>query len=284
MVNIKSLKDTHFEQLAEAFQLAFSNYEISMNNEELKRLLHRRGFSPVLSFGAFENDKLISFTLNGIGDFNGIKTAYDTGTGTLPDFQGQNLAARIFEYSLPYLRNAGINQYLLEVLQKNSKAISIYKKVGFKVSREFNYFEQSAAAIRISEKILSSDISLKETDLITAKEKAFFCDFSPSWQNSFQAIELQPDEFKIFGAFAENELIGYGIFEPLGGDITQLAVAKSYRRQGIASLLLKNLLTFNKNARVKAINTEISCLGITAFFEAVNIPLCGQQYEMIRDI
>jgi len=50
------------------------------------------------------------------------------------------LATKIFEYSIPFLKKANVSQYLLEVLQHNTKAVSVYKKIGFEVSREFNYF------------------------------------------------------------------------------------------------------------------------------------------------
>ena len=45
-------------------------------------------------FAAFENDEIIAFTLNGIGTFNGIPTAYDTGTGTIKQYREQNIAGK----------------------------------------------------------------------------------------------------------------------------------------------------------------------------------------------
>lgn len=41
-------------------------------------------------------------------------------------YRGQNLADTIFTHSIPFLREAGIHQYLLEVLQNNEKAIAVY--------------------------------------------------------------------------------------------------------------------------------------------------------------
>jgi ribosomal protein S18 acetylase RimI-like enzyme len=52
------------------------------------------------------------------------------------------MATEIFLYSIPYLKEVGISQYLLEVLQHNTKAVSLYKKLGFEVTREFSYFMQ----------------------------------------------------------------------------------------------------------------------------------------------
>ena len=141
-MKIKSLGKISFNTIFKAFNQAFADYEVQLNNAQLQTMLKRRGFNPELSFAAFDRDEIIAFTLNGTGNFNGIPTAYDTGTGTLKDYRGKGLATKIFEYSIPYLKKRNIEQYLLEVLQHNIKAVSVYKHLGFEVTREFNYFIQ----------------------------------------------------------------------------------------------------------------------------------------------
>lgn len=116
-MEIKSLKDTSFDELFEAFRQAFADYELQLDKAELCAMLKRRGFDQVLSFAAFDGDKIVSFTCNGIGDYNGTPTAYDTGTGTLKEYRGRGLATQVFQHSIPYLKEAGIRAYLLEVLQ-----------------------------------------------------------------------------------------------------------------------------------------------------------------------
>ncbi len=101
MLRIKSLKQIDFDSIYQAFREAFVDYEIQLNKRELDRMLQRRGFIAELSFAAFDGDKIASFTLNGIGCFNGLKTAYDTGTGTIREYQGQGLATQVFRYSEP---------------------------------------------------------------------------------------------------------------------------------------------------------------------------------------
>lgn len=279
---IKSLKDISFEEIFISFNEAFGSYEVQVNKEELLVMLKRRGFVKELSFGAFENDRLISFTLNGIGQYNGVKTAYDTGTGTIDEFRGKGIATKIFNYSLPYLKAAGIKQYLLEVLQHNSNAVSVYKKLGFETSREFNYFKQTNEFVKLNSKGLRDNFCFKEVDLRDKKQLFEFWDFSPSWQNSFEAIERSEDDFKTIGVYKDNQIIGYSIFEPNSGDLTQIAVNKEFRRHGIGSALLCETLKVNKFNSVKAVNTEINCESITAFLQSNNIPLCGKQFEMIK--
>ena len=141
-MEIKSLAKTDFDTIFKAFNQAFADYEIKINDVQLKAMLKRRGYHPELSFAAFDGNEIVAFTLNGIGNFNGVSTAYDTGTGTLKAYRGQGLATKIFEHSIPHLKEANIGQYLLEVLQHNTKAVSVYRNLGFEVSREFHYFMQ----------------------------------------------------------------------------------------------------------------------------------------------
>ena len=90
-MEIKSLENTCFGTLFEAFGQAFADYEVQLDETQLRRMLRRRGFDPRLSFAAFDGERIAAFTLNGTGNFNGLPTAYDTGTGTLEAYRGQGL-------------------------------------------------------------------------------------------------------------------------------------------------------------------------------------------------
>jgi ribosomal protein S18 acetylase RimI-like enzyme len=283
-MEIKSLKKTDFETIFKAFGQAFADYEMQVNAEELKAMWKRRGFNPDLSFAAFEGDDIAAFTLNGIGNFNGTKMAYDTGTGTLKEYRGQGLATKIFEYSIPYLKEANINHYLLEVLQHNTKAVSVYQNIGFEVTREFNYFVWDNEKFNNEIKNIDTPCFIEKIDINDYLSVSDFWDFYPSWQNSFESIQRASEDFISLGAFVDRELAGYCIFEPNSGDITQIAVDKPFRRKGIASLLLHKMQKINKISKMKLVNTDISCNSIVDFLKSKGIELSGKQYEMIKKI
>jgi ribosomal protein S18 acetylase RimI-like enzyme len=109
-------------------------------------------------------------------------------------------------------------------------------------------------------------------------------DFVPSWQNSFDAIFRKGEGFSIIGAFDKSDLVGYGIIELASGDIPQLAVAKKYRRLGIGSAILKELLKHEKNDVVKIINADCSCEALTCFLQNNGIPKSGAQFEMVKQL
>lgn len=279
-MEIRSLADVGPDAIYEAFNSAFSEYEVQINREELERMFLRRGFDPELSFAAFDRGRIVSMTCNGIGEFDSVSTAYDTGTGTLAAYREQRLAARVFEYSIPRLQEAGIARYFLEVLQHNTPAVSVYRRMGFEISREFEYFRTKMAAIRPGTSSPCDIRTVDPEDVIPAAQD--FWDFRPSWQNSFESIRRAPDHFICVGAYDGGRLAGYAIFEPAAGDVTQIAVDKDMRRRGIGSALFQTILDRNLHDSVKILNTEIGPPAIAAFLRAKGIEPTGRQFEMIK--
>ncbi|MCC8035259.1 MAG: GNAT family N-acetyltransferase [Rikenellaceae bacterium] len=280
-MEIKPLACEPFDSLFGAFASAFADYEMQLDKEGFAAMLRRRGFDPALSFAAFDGGRIVAFTLNGTGQFDGKYTAYDTGTGTLKVYRGRGLATRIFEHSIPYLREAGIGQYLLEVLQHNTRAVTLYRTLGFEVSREFHYFRQSKDNVLNNVPDLPA-CRIETIDTHRISTLPDFGDFTPSWQNSSEAIARSPEDFTAFGVYEGTKLIGRGIFEPASGDITSLAVDAKHRRKGVGSLLFGKMLSRIANHSIKIINTDTRCEGITAFLCSKNIFPAGKQYEMIK--
>ncbi|GET35053.1 acetyltransferase [Prolixibacter bellariivorans] len=282
-ITFRSLEQVAFDELFNAFHSAFADYEISISKEELRLMLVRRGFDASLSVGAFDGDRLVSFILNGTGTFQGLPTAYDTGTGTAKSYRGQGLVTRLFNESLPALREAGIKQYLLEVLQNNDKAISLYKRLGFEVTRSFHYYRQSQSQLTLPPKALLEGFSLQETSLPADDIAESFADFHPSWQNTIEAFHRNPETFYCVTCCHEGIPVGYGISEFETGDISWLSVDKRHRRIGIGTALLKSLLEKITTEQAKVVNTASDAESLNAFLEVCGFPLGGKQYEMIQN-
>ncbi len=277
---IKSHSNTSIDILYQAFSKAFADYKFQISQDQLQAMLRRRGFRPELSFAAFDEGDLVAFTFNGIGQFNQKMSAYDTGTGTLPNYRKKGLASEIFEYSIPFLKKAGVKQYLLEVLQENEKAISVYQKLGFAITRQFNYYSQTVNQIRYP--VLRKSPEIVYTNTHNNQIDESFYDFLPSWQNSIDSISRSNETFKYLGAYHKTQLVGYCVTETATGDITQIAVSHSYRRQGIGSFLLQSASQLSQTKTIKLVNTDPNCESLNAFLARLNIPLNGKQYEMIR--
>lgn len=278
-MEIRNLKYTDFETLFHGFENAFADYEIHFEKEEVRSMLKRRGYNSQLSFAAFDNGEIVAFTLNGTGTFNGVPTAYDTGTGTVKQYRGQSIAGKIFTHSLPFLKESGICQYLLEVLQNNQKAIGVYRRMGFEVTREFDCFRQTIE--HINNRKVNTDCVIESIDTNSIKQAQHYCDFRPSWQNNFESIERGISELTCLGAFLNGKMAGYCVFDIGTGDLTQIAVLSEYRRKGIASRLLQEAITSMKTDFIKILNISSDNPTMPVFLQSKNIPLASKQYEMI---
>lgn len=278
-IEIKSLEGLTFNELYEAFGRAFADYAIKMTKWDVERLLRRRGFFPQLSFGAFANNHLVAFTFNGTGSFNNLKTAYDTGTGTVPEYRGQGLAKRIFQHSIPYLQKAGVKQYLLEVLQNNEKAVALYKKMGFEITREFTYFILDKHQFQIEEEPLNNEYTLSQVAVASTRFDPHFEDHLPSWQNSFDSINRAISDFMAFAVYHQEEMVAYCIFDPETGDITKLAIHPKHQGKGLKKALLYKAVVKLQNEKIKFINVPMNT-ALFNFLTENNFTYSGKQYEM----
>lgn len=278
-MEIRNLENTDFETLFHGFENAFSDYEIRFEKEEVRSMLTKRGYNPQLSFAAFDNGEMVAFTLNGTGTFNGIPTAYDTGTGTTKEYRGKGIAGRIFSHSIPFLKEAGIRQYLLEVLQNNRKAIAIYRRMNFETTREFDCFRQSIE--QIDNPKANTDCTIRPIGTDCVRQAQEFCDFCPSWQNSIESIERGMPYMVCLGAFIDRKMTGHCVFDVHTGDLVQIAVRSEYRRKGIASRLLHEAALRMKTDFIKTLNIDSDYPAMRAFLESKNISLASKQYEMV---
>jgi len=94
-----------------------------------------------LSFGVFEGEQLVAFIINGIDQHNGKRTAFNTGTGVIKNFRGQQLVDKMYAAALPHFQKAGIEKYLLEVFVNNERAIRVYERIGFKKIRRLKCYK-----------------------------------------------------------------------------------------------------------------------------------------------
>ena len=282
-MEFKNLEGVGFEVLFRGFERAFFDYEIRFEKEEVRSMLRRRGYNPRFSFAAFDNDEIVAFTLNGTGMFNGIPTAYDTGTGTVREYRGRGFAGKVFNYSLPYLKESGIGQYLLEVLQNNGNAIAVYRRMNFEITREFGCFRQTIANLRCRKSVLA-DCIIEPVGIDFVRKSQFFCDFRPSWQNCIASIERGEAGLIFLGARIGNMPAGYCVCDPYTGDLAQIAVKKEFRRRGIASRLLDEAVKRPNTDFLKIINVDADCRSLSAFLESLNIPLASKQFEMMRPL
>ena len=287
MISFRPLSEEDFIQLYQTLLEAFSDYIVQVQPEidALRRLYQMEGVALGYSFGAFEEDKMVGFTVNGVGDWRGKLTAYDAGTGVIPSYRRKGVSRRMFECILPFLRERQIKQYLLEVIAENKPALELYKSLGFQVEREFSVFKQDKVFIsQDSNQPNRQNIEIKEIENPDWNFLKSFWTHHPSWQNSIDSMQRSTADAainkKVLGVFLDNKIIGYGIVFPKSGNIPQFVIAENHRRKGFGNALLNALQKLAK-AELKVNNVDEKALDAKAFLEANGFSLLTRQYEML---
>ncbi len=275
MISYRLLSASDLIPLYHCFLDAFSDYQVDMqmSQPQFEQRLARDGVQLDLSAGAFDGARMIAFYMNGVGAWRGTQTVYDAGTGVVPSHRRQGIAKELFDFMVPRLKEAGIVQYLLEVLTSNHSAVALYRKLGFVEVR-------SLAVLRAQESGRGStaEISVRRMEPRWELFESFW-DGYPSWQNSIDAVERLAVERVVIGAFAADECVGYGVVFRSTGNLMQLAVAPAFRRRGIGSRIL-SALTESESLKVNNIDERLT--GTLAFFEANGFQVVLKQFEMSR--
>lgn len=279
MLKISTLENTTFWEIAETFNLAFSDYffPIKFNEEQLKAKFSSEGGKLDMSVGVFENEKLVAFILHFEDLINGKKVIYNGGTGVIPEFRGNHLTAKMYEFILPKLKNEKAEKMVLEVLTQNLVALKTYQNQGFKITRELNCFKGKLNNFAFNNLHETSEI--KELTEINWDLLQKFWDFEPTWQNSISTLNNLQKETICIGIEKENKLIAYMIYNPKIKRIHQIAVHQNFRNLGIGSRLL-HFISKMEDGDISIINLDSRMENCKNFLEKRGFVNYTNQYEM----
>ena len=202
MIEIRTLEQLSFDELVVSFLKAFDGYFVKMPDdpEYYRNRWLASGLRYDLSFGAFRNNQLVGFVLHCIDHREGHLIAFNTGTGVIPEFRGQRLISKIYSYALPVLVAAGVTKSKLEVIQQNYTAINIYKRVGFKTTRDYKCFKGELTTP-------SPPALLKEVEIGDLNWDEIPNQSLQSWDNQRHSLVNGP--YKCYKAISEGNLVGY---------------------------------------------------------------------------
>jgi ribosomal protein S18 acetylase RimI-like enzyme len=254
---------------------------MQMSLAEFEYRLLRDGVNRAVSAGAFHNDELVGFYLNGTGQWLGRSTVYDAGTGVLSQYRGQRIATGLFDFMLPRLKELGYAQYLLEVLTSNETAVALYRKLGFTDTRQLAVFRSRNPITNLK----SGVAQIRETSNPDWKLYQTFWSGYPSWQNSIDAVQRVADTTTVLEAYVDGQCVGYGAVSKISGNLFQLAVNQSHRRRGVGLQLLSALQGYASSGEaVKVNNVDESMPAAAGFYKGIGFSLALEQFEMMLDL
>lgn len=118
------------------------------------------------------------------------------------------------------------------------------------------------------ERKIKMDFTFKKMDIQDSKEikDVLLSDFDDFWSYEVLREELLSDSSLYIVAKKQNEIIGFAGIKIIidEADIMNIVVKKSYRNNGIGSLLLENLILISNKKILNFINLEVDCKNIVA--------------------
>ena len=269
MYHFQALQDISMPQLAECFNLAFSDYEqpIRFTPESLKYYLTASAVNLSLSFGAFQDEQIVGFILNSSGIYNHESVVFDAGTGVIPEHRGKKVFSGLFEYTAEQLRQQGITKYYLEVLQSNHHAVSIYSKKGFSVRRAYSVLTASGSCRDWDDRIAAAPYQ---------DFAAFDARFSvePSFEHTTDTINQNPGLYEVL--YLNDR--AYCIYAKRHGEILQM----HYNELDALKEVMTALIHRYPSAMAK--NVDCACQDVIQMLMELGFVEITKQYEMVRDI
>jgi ribosomal protein S18 acetylase RimI-like enzyme len=278
------LGEDDFGRLYEAFVEAFSDYvfPFALTEAQFRNHINLNAVDLARTVGYFDSGRLVGFSLNGFGDWNGTPTVYDAGTGVVPSMRRRGISEAMFEMMLPPFKNAGIEQFLLEVVTTNAGAIRLYEKLGFSTVRELVLLQCDG---KVKPAVTGPNVDIRDIEHPDWQHLQTFWDGTPSWQNSVEAVGRSMHLKRILGAFENGHCVGYIVFSSRFGRVAQMAVDKAHRNRGIGTALLQRLQEETESGySLQVINIDRSLTEAVAFLRRRGFYERLAQYEMLKPL
>ncbi|CAN5155267.1 hypothetical protein BH23BAC1_BH23BAC1_45320 [soil metagenome] len=278
---IRALSPNDIPVMYEAFLLAFSDYAVNFNlsyEQFVNKFIHKLQINFRLSAGAFFGEQLIGFLFTSLGNYQNEYLAYNGGTGVIPEFRGRELTKRMYQYLLPGLLDEKVQKCCLEVITSNINAVKAYMSIGFRRTKLFHCFKLLPAQNQDLRSFSYNNIyPVANLDWNVVKT---FADVSPSFLDSFDVLPGRLKNEKIIVSTENQQILGYAIYQPEIGRISQLAVKKEFRRKRIGTSLMAYIYDDSNEKNLTAINVQAEAKDLISYFKFLKFENQVDQYEM----
>ncbi len=281
-LNKKDIPDMH-----NAFNQAFSDYLIPMEiteNSFRRKIIQKTNIQFKYSVGAFDKDRLAGFIFNTIGNYENKKSAYNGGTGVIPEYRGHQLTRKMYEYLLPDLVKNNIEQCVLEVISDNRAAIKAYERIGFRKTRFYHCLKLHRESSYLSNHAKNKSIQSRFTDEPSWNEYSKFCDYGTSFLDTFESLKKSKDRESFMELHDGKNLVGFIIFNKNMGRIEHLAVHPKYRGMGIGASMIKETIRKTGNKPVYILNIDERYYGLLNFFLRLGFKNEIDQFELTLNL
>ena len=220
-MTVKKLSDIPFETIIACFLKAFDNYfvELPQDKEYYRQRWKAAKVDFGSSYGMFEGEKMAGFILHAIDTRNNRLTAFNTGTGVIPEYRGKRIIHSIYTYALNDLKAKNIELSTLEVITQNDIAIKAYERIGFRKCKEYKCFN-GKIQLDTTEEVVIKEIDINDVDWNDLPNQELY-----SWDNQKESILA--GNYRFFYVMHQNQPESFFIINTEINYVAQLGLLKN---------------------------------------------------------
>lgn len=269
-MKIKKLTASSFDEIMDCFLAAFQNYFVTMptdrNHYRERWKASKADFN--LSYGAYMDEKLVGFIIHSIDERFGVPTAYNSGTGVIPEYRGNGIIKSMYEYALKDLAQYNIEKSILEVITDNERAIRVYRGIGFEKSKRYRCFS-GKIKVEQSEPFRLEEVDPENINWDKLPHQRFY-----SWDNQKESILAS--NYRFLQVVFDNRPESFFIIKPETGYVAQLDVLS--RNENVWNRLFVAIQSVSPTIKVYNVDERLT-EKITGIRE-VGLEHVIDQYEM----
>jgi ribosomal protein S18 acetylase RimI-like enzyme len=271
-MEIRSLEHTSIRDILATLNLAFSDYFVPINFTEayVNERWSASGVDYKLSFGVFDEGKLVGFIIHAINMYGNTKVAYNASTGIIPSHRRQGLLAKLYDKTISVLKENGIQKSTLECITENQRAVLAYQKVGFQINRQYHLYKFSWEEV-----VTESKFQIHRREDFEFSDFEHLQNYEPSIENQNHCLEKYKDNLIAITVLQNHEMLAYLIFHKASKRIHRLGV-KENNWNTFGEVLFSGLPKGDYNI----INIDASNSNMHSFFKKMNFENYIDQYDM----
>ena len=269
-MTVRTLEKIAFTSIVECFLTSFKNYFVEMpeDPEYYRERWQNAKVRYDLSYGMFDNKKLIGFIINGVDKRHGDLIAFNTGTGVIPEYRGKKIVKSIYEYALKDLERNNITKCSLEVIKENTIAIKSYESTGFTKVKNYKCFK-GKIDINDKEPVELNEIGFDQLDWQNLPKQEFY-----SWDNHKNSIK--DGNYRCFQVLNGKTPESYFIINATNGYLAQFDILQTNEHSW--NNLFLGIKSISETVKINNIDERLS--NKLEYLNSIGIKNTVDQYEM----
>lgn len=272
---------TLIDTLHEVVMDAYSDYVVPFNLDlpVFAAMLEQRGFAPELSFLAREEGRINGFWLAGRSEAR-PGFCYAISVGARVSARRRGHARACYEAMNQAADAAGLTHLILEVIDRNEKAVQLYEGLGYERQRHVTCLKGPPSRTEAPAGVSYVEANIDEVERFAASIR----EWQPTWQNEVHAMSPGESDVRATFAIKGGQPIAYGFFNALHGQVYQIAVASDHRRQRIASGLLSHWRETCDRETFAMVNIQDTDESTIGFLKNLGWQETIAQFEMVKTL